>query len=260
MGSRNTLEIQPFHAGAVRPRLALAVQRVEPGLPPDAQPCATHAGVFHASCRPHSWSLFGVHLQLGTMRGLGARSVHVAPGLVPPGMRGEEAAAAGLVEAARLLAPELGGGRVWLWCAGRLPSRRFVTLLAGCATLREVARARLGLEVSERAFVLAGDDAQRRVDELRNIGLGVALRLSTRGQGPSSAAAAFLPGLARARALGLSAIAADVVRRDCAPQLGEAGFAAVSGPAVGRPTSLDELARMLGPAEPWLVKMRADSV
>ena len=64
----------------------------------------------------------------------------------------------------------------------------------------------------------------------------------------------------RAHALGLSVVASGVWRREWAVPLGEAGFAAVSGPAVCQATDLGGVVKFIGPAEPWLARMSADSV
>lgn len=275
ISAKSTFDPDSIHFGAAARHQA----RGEPAR----QVRVDSAQVFHASCRPHSWSMFGVHMRHVVGRSSQpAAPVSDQPAAAHP-MQRDEAASAVLVEAARSLAPQLGRCRVWLWCAGRLPSRRFMTLLAGCAALRDVSRAHLGLEVSAQAIAAAGGrEGQQQLDDLLTAGIGVMLRLSVPQRlGPraqalapdavSGGASSFAtdPGpdlerlareVERAHALGLSVVAAGVWRREWAVPLGEAGFAAVSGPAVCQPTDLGGLMKFIGPAEPWLARMSADSV
>ena len=274
ISARQTLEPGSIHRAAIGPRDGTsAVVRPTVGRP---------GHVFHASCRPHSWSLFGVHLRLEAGRAVQPAGVDVCASADARGMQRDEAAAASLAEAARSLAPQLGGCRVWLWCSGRIPSGRFVTLLAGSASLRGVSRDNLGLELSAQAVASAGEEGVRRLDELRSAGIGVLIRLSVPARPLSPARGAqhgagdreatcggmgeapdlerLAGGLQRAHMLGLSAVATAVGRRDWAMQLGDAGFAAVSGPVVCSPTDLGGIRKFIGPAEPWLSRMRADSV
>jgi hypothetical protein len=275
ISAKPTLDPDPIHSGSFTPHQGRGAHAKLSGV--------GSGQVFHASCRPHSWSLYGVHLRHEAGRALhpvGSRLVGPAP--VPPPQR-DEAAAAGLVEAAHTLAPQLGRCRVWLWCAGRLPSRRFMTLLAGCASLRDVSRAHLGLEFSAQALAAAGEpDGRRQLDELRSAGIGVMVRLgvsqrpqaSARGGGRGTVARET-PGrlsesspdleklareVERGHALGLSIVASGVWQRQWAAQLGDAGFAALSGPAVCQPTDLVGVMKFIGPAEPWLARVSADSI
>lgn len=215
---------------------------------------------FHASCRPHSWSLFGVHMRMQARCGAGRAT---GPGRARAGevaLRGEEAAAASLVAAARAMGRQLGNGRLWLWCAGQVPSSRFLTLLAGHAGLSNVSRASLGLELSAHALDRAGEAEVRRLDELRSAGIGVLVRLGVRPGLPGVSDPQLLARVQRAHERGWSALASDVSRREFALPLGEAGFAAISGPVVCEPTNLAGVLKFIGPAEPWLVRMRADSL
>lgn len=188
-----------------------------------------------ASCRPHSWSLYGVHT--GPLGG----SCWQEPQI--------EAA----VRTARALGGELGMARLWLWCPAGLPEAGSRTLLAGHAALLGLGLRALGLEISTQALWRLDDEEVATLKDLRRAGLDVALRLM-----PADFAR-LASNVERAHALQLTVIAGEVATRTQALELGERGVSAVLGPIVCPAMALEPMRRFLGPREPWLERMRAES-
>jgi hypothetical protein len=144
----------------------------------------------------------------------------------------------------------------------------------------------LGLEISLRALCEFDDDAVIRVAALREAGFDVAVRVSlaelqsekgwthpsavpqpvwqrlpaAAGQRPSHGLMSLANVVSIASARRVSLVVADVEDRGVALLLGQAGVAAVLGPAVGAPMPLTPFRAFLGPCEKWLANMQADSV
>lgn len=227
-------------ARAPAPGLETAAERArpEPGL------------LLEASCRPHSWSLYGVHARFADEHGPWQR----------PGIEALAHAAASLRAAA-------GGARLWIPCAGGLPEDTCLALLAGRAALSGVGLQALGLSIPHHALPRLGPRERQAVLELRRSGLDVALNLELRpgrleaaDDGLAASVRRFEPVVEAAHALRMTVIAADVRTREQALELARIGVCAVAGPAVGPAMSLEQMQRFLGPREAGLERMRADSV
>lgn len=260
------------------------------GQPDAGTSCATADGSqlkFQASCRPYSWSLYGAHVtpSAGTTP-LRARPTSLRSRTAPPEAGWDDEAAEAAVFAVHALGAQLGTARLWLGCRAGLPSHRSITALAGAAALRRVPLQALGLEVSLRALCEFDGDAVARVAALREAGFDVAVRVSLAelqsekawthasavpkpawqrlpvpaGQWPSQRLMSLANVVSIACARRVSLVVADVEDRGVALLLGQAGVAAVLGPAVGAPMPLVPFRAFLGPCEKWLANMQADSM
>ena len=210
--------------------------------------------VFEASCRPLSWSLYGVHAR--TLPPAISRASHFTGRLPRKAVRAQawdRSHVTELLHAAGALAGELGGARLWLWCPDGLPSPRILHLMAGQAVLSGISLESLGLEVSAEALRRMGDTDRDRVIALRAVGLDVAARLV--GDDHDLAASVSL-----AHEMRMAVLAGEVQDRPAAVELGNLGISAIAGPVVCPGLDLESLRRFLGPRDPSLDRIRADSI
>lgn len=158
-----------------------------------------------------------------------------------------------LLQAASVLAGELGSARLWLWCQEGLPPPRVLHLMAGQAVLSGVSLESLGLEVPAQALWRMGHTDRERVIALRAAGLDVAARLP--GYAPDLTACVSL-----AHGMRMAVVAGDVQDRQAVVELSNLGISAVAGPVVCPLLNLASLRRFLGRRDPSLDRMRADSI
>jgi hypothetical protein len=227
---------------------------------------------FESSCRPHSWSLYGVHVRRRT-------GSAAADSL-------DAAAARDLIEIAVTLQEELGASRVWLWTpegnapmdfvreltqavlSGRTRERRFGIEMPWSTFERLQAASRLPRQPAFQALMEVGVDVAVRVDGEPAYGAGAVAE--AREANPSAMSQSLpewllttsriLSTLSSINQAGLCPVAGGVRRRTWGMQLADAGAAAVAGPVVGSPDSLPALKRYLGKAESALMNIRADSL
>ena len=254
--------------------------------PPGTDPayCIDSAGELsprldlEASCLPYSWALHGVHLDAAALGG-GRGKLQgncVAPHPASPRSQWEAARIEAALGVAISMRAELGRARVWIWSPRGIPGSQEVALLIGSAALSGVSACRLGIEVpAETLWTLSTADHDR-LTALQNAGLQTAVRivpglgdrtcgrsrpLAGANEGglavPSGAIAALA---AHANSLRMIVIAAGVLDRTAALELGSSGVTAVRGPVVSAPMGVEQMRRFLGPCEQWLEKMRADSL
>jgi EAL domain-containing protein (putative c-di-GMP-specific phosphodiesterase class I) len=126
--------------------------------------------------------------------------------------------------------------------------------MAGHAALLGVSLRSLGLEISTQALWRLDESDITALKDLRRAGVDLALRLT----GADSDRLAST--IKQAHALHLTVIAGDVQTREQALDLAERGVSAVLGPIVGSTMTLEAMRGYLGPHEPWLERMRVESI
>ncbi len=231
-----------------------------------------------ASCFPYSWALHGVHLGAPPL-GVVPSDLpidHIAPRPACPGSPWEATWIEAALGAAISMRAELGRARVWIWSPRGIPGKQQLALLVGSAALSGVSACRLGVEVPAETLRTLSAADQESLTALHTAGLQAAVRIVPRWGGqtrrtsraptaadrggltvPSGGIAALT---AHANSLRMIVIAAGVLDRAAALELGSAGVTAVHGPVVSAPMGVEQMRRFLGPCEQWLEKMRADSL
>ena len=208
---------------------------------------------FEASCRPMSWSLYGVHArgivpQSTCPESLTSRLAH----RTAQAPTWNHSRVAELLHAAHELAEVLGNARLWLWCPEGLPTPKALQLIAGQAALCSVGLQSLGLEVPVRTIWSMDTDDRAQVAALRAAGLDVAVRLEGV---PSDLASSVV----QAREMQMAVVAGEVQDSQAVVDWGHLCISAVAGPVVCPRQDLETLRRFLGPSDPGLSRMRADS-